>query len=347
VTATAVFAVLVASAPVWAQESPVVPVPVVEVSAGYTFMRDVSDDLPEHVNFPVGWYGSTTVNLTTWFGLVGEGTGSYKNNFGGNVPYLQFFPAIFGAAWFGGLGPGLLVTTLSALAAMYFFLPPAGLAVEGSPEVMSLGFFIAIGTGISWLNHQLGSAAVLSTGRAERLDAIINTTADGIIVIGTDGRIESFNRGAERLFGYPESEVLGRNVSLLMPSPYHEEHDHYLQRYLATGRGNIIGTGREVQGLRKDGTTFPLHLSVGEITVHGERKFTGIVHDLSSRVQMEGQLREQASLAKLGEMAAVIAHEVKNPLAGIRGAIQVLRSSRPSSRRNPAEPAWVCRPRSG
>ena len=82
-------------------------------------------------------------------------------------------------------------------------------------------------------------------------------------------------------------EVLGRNVDMLMPSPYHEEHDTYLSRYLATGRAKIIGSGREVQGLRKDGTTFPLHLSVGQITIGGERKFTGILHDLSGRVEME------------------------------------------------------------
>jgi PAS domain S-box-containing protein len=357
------------------------------------------------------------------------------------------------AAWYGGLGPGILATVLSALAATFFFLPPAGrLILVATPEAISLGIFIAIGLGISWLNHQLRTAAVLSASRAERLDAIIDTTGDGIIVIDVEGRIEAFNRGAERLFGYPESEVLGRNVSVLMPSPYHEEHDSYLQRFLATGdarvigkgrevtgrrrdgtvfplhlsvgemriggqrkftgmlhdltervwlegelgssearwkavidsavdgiividahgrveafnpaaerlfgysatevlgrnldmlmpspyreehdtylrrhlatgRAKIIGTGREVQGLRKDGTTFPLHLSVGQITVHGERKFAGILHDLSGRVQMEEQLRERAALAKLGEMAAVIAHEVKNPLAGIRGAIQVL-----------------------
>jgi two-component system sensor kinase FixL len=125
------------------------------------------------------------------------------------------------------------------------------------------------------------------------------------------------------LFGHTAQEVIGRNVDMLMPSPYREEHDTYLSRYLATGRAKIIGIGRDVTGLRKDGTTFPLHLSVGQITLHGERKFTGILHDLSARVQMEGQMREQAALAKLGEMAAVIAHEVKNPLAGIRGAIQV------------------------
>jgi two-component system sensor kinase FixL len=156
-----------------------------------------------------------------------------------------------------------------------------------------------------------------------RWRAIIDSAVDGIIMIDAHGRIEAFNHAAERLFGYAIDEVLGRNVDLLMPSPYHEEHDTYLSRYLATGRAKIIGVGREVQGLRKDGTTFPLHLSVGEITIQGERKFTGILHDLTSRVQLEGQLREQAALAKLGEMAAVIAHEVKNPLAGIRGAIQV------------------------
>jgi signal transduction histidine kinase len=109
-----------------------------------------------------------------------------------------------------------------------------------------------------------------------------------------------------------------------MPSPYHEEHDTYLTRHLATGVQKIIGTGREVTGLRRDGTTFPLHLSVGKMTVAGEPRFTGILHDLSARVRIEKQLREQTSLAKLGEMAAVIAHEVKNPLAGVRGAIQII-----------------------
>jgi two-component system sensor kinase FixL len=159
-----------------------------------------------------------------------------------------------------------------------------------------------------------------------RWRAIIDSAVDGIIVIDAHGRIESFNPAAERLFGHREADVLGRNVSVLMPSPHREEHDTYLSRYLATGRAKIIGIGREVTGLRKDGTTFPLHLSVGQLTIAGARKFTGIVHDLSARVRMEEEMREQAALARLGEMAAVIAHEVKNPLAGIRGAIQIFGS---------------------
>jgi len=167
------------------------------------------------------------------------------------------------------------------------------------------------------------SAADLRDSNA-RLRSIINSAVDGIIVIDSHGSIEAFNPGAERLFGYPAPEVMGRNVNMLMPSPHHEEHDTYLARHLATGVQKIIGTGREVTGLRRDGTTFPLHLSVGKMTLGGEQRFTGILHDLSERVRIEKQLRDQTSLAKLGEMAGVIAHEVKNPLAGVRGAIQVI-----------------------
>ena len=169
-----------------------------------------------------------------------------------------------------------------------------------------------------------------------RWRAVIASAVDAIVVIDAGGRIEAFNPAAERLFGYKEREILGRNVTVLMPSPYRDEHDAYLSRYLETGKAKIIGIGREVTGLRRDGTVFPLHLSVGEMSVGGERKFTGILHDLSARVQMEERLREQAAMAHLGEMAAVIAHEVKNPLAGIRGAVQVVGSRLPPESRDAA-----------
>ena len=154
--------------------------------------------------------------------------------------------------------------------------------------------------------------------------AIVESAVDGIVVIDAHGLVEAFNPAAERLFGYSEPEIRGRNVNVLMPSPYHEEHDHYLARYQATHVKKIIGIGREVTGRRKDGSTFPLHLSVGEMVLDGETRFTGILHDLTERTRIEAQLREQAALVRLGEMAAVIAHEVKNPLAGIRGAIQII-----------------------
>ncbi|MEP7304364.1 MAG: PAS domain S-box protein [Acidobacteriota bacterium] len=166
-----------------------------------------------------------------------------------------------------------------------------------------------------------------------RLRSILESAVDGIVVIDSRGHIESFNPAAERLFGYSAQEVIGKNINLLMPSPYHDEHDRYMSRYLSTGVAKIIGIGREVSGRRRDGSTFPLHLSVGEMVVGGERKFTGLLHDLSARVKAEEQLREQAALVRLGEMAAVIAHEVKNPLAAVRGAIQVIGGRLPAGAR--------------
>jgi two-component system sensor kinase FixL len=169
-----------------------------------------------------------------------------------------------------------------------------------------------------------------------RWRAIVDSAVDGIIVIDARGLIEAFNAAAVRMFGYEERDVLGRNVSLLMPSPFREQHDAYIERYLATGEQKIIGIGREVTGLKKDGSTFPVHLSVGEILIEGERKFTGILHDLTQRVRMETRLREQAALTILGEMAAVVAHEVKNPLTGIRGAIQVIGGRLPAGSKDAA-----------
>ena len=157
-----------------------------------------------------------------------------------------------------------------------------------------------------------------------RWRSIVESAVDGIITIDHRGRIETFNPAAERLFGYSRDEVLGRNVSMLMPAPYQAEHDHYLKRYLDTHDAKIIGIGREVTGLRKDGTTFPMHLSVGEVLIEGGVRFTGIVRDLTDRVALEQKLREESGLARIGELAAVLAHEVKNPLAAVSGAVQMI-----------------------
>src|SRR4029077_1726212 len=127
---------------------------------------------------------------------------------------------------------------------------------------------------------------------------------------------------------------LGHNVKMLMPDPDRSQHDAYLERYLTTGKHKIIGIGREVVALRKDGSTFLLHLSVGEMVLEGRRHLTGLLHDLTKRVELEHLLSEQKALAKLGEMAAVVAHEVKNPIAGIRGALQVITSRMPAEQRD-------------
>lgn len=157
-----------------------------------------------------------------------------------------------------------------------------------------------------------------------RWKAVIESAVDGIIVIDRHGTIEAFNPAAQRMFGYDEADVLGQNVSLLMPEPDRTRHDGYIRHHMETGQKKIIGIGREVTGRRRNGESFPVHLSVGELEILGQKHFTGILHDLSRRTALEERLRESLALARLGEMAAVIAHEVRNPLAAVRGAIQVI-----------------------
>ena len=159
---------------------------------------------------------------------------------------------------------------------------------------------------------------------------IVESAIDGIITIDGHGLVQSFNPAAERLFGYRAAEVLGQNVAILMPPQDAEKHDAHIRRYLETRQPRIIGIGREVTGRRKDGTTFPMHLSVGEASIDGEITFIGIVRDLSERAALELRLREESALARIGEFAAVLAHEVKNPLAAVSGAIQMIANRLPA-----------------
>ena len=132
-----------------------------------------------------------------------------------------------------------------------------------------------------------------------RIRSIVNTVAAGIITIDAHGTIETFNREAERMFGYTISEVHGKNISMLMPEPYRSEHDSYIQNYLNTGRAKIIGIGREAVGLRKDQSTFPLDLAVSETFLRDRRMFTGIVRDITERKKAEAQRAMQYSLTRL------------------------------------------------
>lgn len=154
-----------------------------------------------------------------------------------------------------------------------------------------------------------------------RLNAILNTAADGVVTIDAQGVIESFNPAAEEIFGWSADEVVGRNVNMLMPQPYHGEHDDYLANYLKTGRKKIIGVGRDVVGLRKDGSRFPMDLAVSEVRLGGRHFFTGIVRDISERKRAEQEHR----LAGIGQMLSAIAHESRNSLQRIQAGVEMLR----------------------
>jgi PAS domain S-box-containing protein len=167
--------------------------------------------------------------------------------------------------------------------------------------------------------------------QAAKLRGILESAVTAIIMIDDRGLIENINLATERLFGYSAAELIGRNVKVLMPEPYKAEHDDYLRNYLKTGVKKIIGIGREVSGRRKDGTTFPLHLSVSAFEAEGRHYFTGMIHDLSDRKHVEEALREsERQLAQAQKMEAVgqltggIAHDFNNLLLVISGNLELL-----------------------
>ena len=161
-----------------------------------------------------------------------------------------------------------------------------------------------------------------------RLRAIVAAAADGIVTIDDGGSIISLNRAAERIFGFAESEVIGRNVSLLMPAPHRDQHGGHLERYLRTGEAHIIGTTREVIGRRKDGTTFPMELSIGEYHDRTTRGFVAVVRDVTARRKAEEDAaRHHAELGRalrvgaMGELAAGLAHELNQPLSAVANTL--------------------------
>ena len=251
---------------------------------------------------------------------------------GASAAGLLFMPAIVAAVVLGGLVPGL-VTTLASLPLAWYFAQQNQSSLAAATN---LALLFLVGTMFSWLGGawRRERARSQASGRTivqqqAHLQSILDTVPDATIVIDTHGLIESFNVAAVRQFGYQPGEVLGRNISMLMPSPYREQHDGYLHRYLGTGEKRIIGVDRVVVGLRKDGSTFPMKLAVGETKTGERRYFTGFIRDLTEREEHAAQLQiaqtELARLARLnelGEMASTLAHELNQPLSAIANYVQ-------------------------
>jgi PAS domain S-box-containing protein len=186
--------------------------------------------------------------------------------------------------------------------------------------------------GIGGVVHEVTEArrAVEALRQAEeQMRSVVDHVVDGIITIDEQGTIASFNAAAEKVFGYQAVEVLGRNVKLLMPEPYHSEHDGYLANYLHSWQPRVIGIGREVVGRRSDGSTFPMELAVSEFHLGARRFFTGIVRDITQRKQLEDELQRHlcelsAADRRKDEFLAMLAHELRNPLAGLTNAVQLV-----------------------
>ena len=168
-----------------------------------------------------------------------------------------------------------------------------------------------------------------ATDEAALLRGVIETAVDGILVIDEAGTILTANLATSRIFGYTTDELVGSNIRVLMPEPDRSRHDGYLARYFKTGERKIIGIGREVLGLRKDGSKFPLELAVGEVQAEGRRLFTGIIRDITDRKRTEQALRQSEEAAREAdrrkdEFLAMLAHELRNPLTPMRFAVPLL-----------------------
>jgi two-component system, LuxR family, sensor kinase FixL len=259
--------------------------------------------------------------------------------------YLFFIPATLVASAFGGFGPGSFATVLSLALGLSFSSDRMSQA-----ELVSAAAFGIIGFGMAWLGGRVRRARLDADARARdllsreaHLKSILDTVPDAMIVIDERGIIQSFSTAAERLFGTKAAEMIGKNIKILMPSPYREEHDGYLARYMRTGERRIIGVGRVVVGERRDGSTFPMELAVGEMRSNDRRYFTGFIRDLTERQQTETRLQELQSelvhisrLTAMGEMASSLAHELNQPLAAISNYLSGCRRLLEANSDNPS-----------
>jgi len=246
--------------------------------------------------------------------------------------FLLLTPAVLLAGALGGAAPGIVATLLATVIGLWIS--------KGEPSLIWQAItFVATGLGatvfgerlrVSRQQVQLTISAV--EAREQRLQSILDTIPDAMIVIDSGGRIQAFSRAAERLFGYSAQEVKGQNVRMLMPAPYREQHDQYMARYEETGERRIIGIGRIVVAERRDGSTFPIELAVGEMQGGRERMFTGFIRDLSERQNTEARLQElqaelvhMSRLTALGEMSSALAHELNQPLSAIANYLKGVR----------------------
>ncbi len=252
----------------------------------------------------------------------------FADDLGQRATFIFFVPGVVVASALSGLRAGAFAAVAGAT---------VGLACDSlsgpveSGNIIAAVTFVAIGVAVAvggeWFQRARIETEEAAAGLARReahLRSILDTVPDAMVVIDERGLIHEFSPTAEKMFGWHANEVMGQNVSLLMPDPYRTAHDGYLERYYRTGERRIIGKGRIVVGERNDGSTFPIELAVGEMEAEGQRYFTGFIRDLTERQQAEDRLQELQSelvhisrLTALGEMASALAHEINQPLSAI------------------------------
>jgi two-component system, LuxR family, sensor kinase FixL len=264
-----------------------------------------------------------------------------------NAAVIVLLLGVAAASFLGGLTPGMSATALAVAVAIALgaergvsgLLPTLALAALGVAAALAGAWSLKT-------RRQHAAATQVLQVRDAHLRSIFDTAPEAMIVINDAGIVQSYGAAAERMFGWRANEVLGRNINMLMPAPFKEQHDGYLRRYAETGERRIIGVGRVVVGLRKDGATFPMQLAVGEVRSEHGRFFTGFVYDLTQRQEREaqmqalqGELTHIARVSAMGEMASALAHELNQPLSAIANYLNGVR--RFMARDSAADPQLV------
>lgn len=283
------------------------------------------------------WIGAAIAILATLAGVAAHAL--LAPVVGDRVAFLVFVPAVVLASAHSGLAPGALAAMLGVWCGLFLAQRLGAInQADIASAIVFAGVAGAIVVGGESFQRSRREAAAINRDLAAReahLSSILDTVPDAMILIDEQGIMQSFSSAAERVFGWTAFEAIGRNVNLLMPQPHKEAHDGYLERYYRTHERRIIGFGRVVVGLRKDGSTFPMELSVGEMRTADGRFFTGFARDLTERERTEARLKELQSelvhisrLTALGEMASALAHELNQPLSAIanylRGSVRLL-----------------------
>ncbi len=241
------------------------------------------------------------------------------------IPYVILISISYWLPW--RRAPAVLAAIGTLLLVVGYLYSSTGFGATAM--LLNLGLETAVLWVTAFLVLRYWSSSRSLEDREQRLRALVSTAVDGVMIIDSAGTVQEYNPACERLFGYPAGEVIGHNVKMLMPTPYKEEHDQYLLRYRTTGVKRIIGVGREVEGRRKDGTTFPMDLSVGEARPAGRQVFVGIVRDITTRKTAEHSLRvakEQAESASRAKslFLANMSHEIRTPMNAVLGYTQLL-----------------------
>ncbi len=243
---------------------------------------------------------------------------------------LLFVPSIATAALLTGARLGLAVSAAS-LASVWEMAGADGpiWSEPGAIIFTSVSVLISLGGAWAMREHAAAQRALqVLSAREAHLTSILDSSPDAMIVINDLGTIESYGASAERLFGWRPAEALGRSVNILMPTAERSQHDNYIARYLRTGEARVIGKGRAVEGVHKDGTVFPMQLAIGESQSRRGRYFTAFAHDLTEKLATETRLAEVqeelahvSRLSAMGEIASTLAHELNQPLAAVANYI--------------------------